>query len=88
VVAFIAQVGARVGHGPQPVFARLDDVQIFVLSRALMGAVRAAVLEEQPLLRSRGFEDEVVRLVMAYLGAITEATPRASRPKPASTAPT
>lgn len=36
-----------------------------------MGAIRAAVLEEQPFLKSRAFEDEVVRLVMAYLERIT-----------------
>ena len=52
-----------------------------------MGAIRAAVLEEQPFLSSRSFEDEIVRLVVAYLGAITEAKRRASRPTPASTAP-
>ena len=37
---------------------------MFVLSRALLGAIRAAVMEEQPFLRSRSFEDELVRLVM------------------------
>jgi len=29
-------------------------------------------MEEQPFLRSRTFEDEIVRLVVAYLAAITE----------------
>jgi len=49
---------------------RLGPEQRFVLSRALMGAIRAGVLEEQPFFKSRSFEDELVRLVMAYLGAI------------------
>jgi hypothetical protein len=35
-----------------------------------MGAIRAAVIEEQPFFKSRAFEDELVRLVLAYLGAI------------------
>jgi len=73
VASFIAAAGAQVGQGEQHVFANLNGEQIFVLSRALMGTVRAAVLEERPFLRSPSFEDELVRLVMAYLAAITEA---------------
>ena len=37
-----------------------------------MATIRHAVMEEQPFLGSAAFEDEVVRLVVAYLGAITE----------------
>ena len=48
---------------------RLSREQIFVLSRALMGVIRAAVIEEQPFLKSRSFEDEVVRLVLTYVAA-------------------
>jgi AcrR family transcriptional regulator len=48
---------------------RLSREQTFVLSRALMGVVRAAVLEEQPFLKNKGFEDEMVRLVLAYVAA-------------------
>jgi AcrR family transcriptional regulator len=65
MTAFMAtQTGAA--HG----FARLGPEQRFVLSRALVGAIRAAVLEEQPFFKSRSFEDELVRLVMAYHDAI------------------
>jgi AcrR family transcriptional regulator len=71
IAAFISEIGARVGRNPQAVFAALTAEQIFVLSRAVMGAIRSAVLEEQPMLRSRGFEDEMVRLVLAYLDAVT-----------------
>ncbi|MEA2849580.1 MAG: hypothetical protein QOG78_4861, partial [Rhodospirillaceae bacterium] len=53
-----------------PLIAALSPEQVFVLSRALMGTIRMAVMEEQPFLRSRAFEDEVVRLVVAYLAAI------------------
>ena len=45
---------------------------MFVLSRAMIGVMRAAVLEEQPFFKSRAFEDELVRLVLAYLGSITK----------------
>lgn len=46
----------------------LTPVQQFVLSRAVHGAMRAAVLEDAPFLRSQEFEDELVRLGRAYLG--------------------
>ena len=45
---------------------------MFVMSRAMIGVVRAAVMEEQPFFKSRAFEDELVRLVLAYLGSITK----------------
>ena len=73
VLAFIAAEGARIGNNPQSMFSTLAPEQIFVLSRSMMGAVRSAVMEEQPLLTSRTFEDEIVRLVMAYLQAVTKA---------------
>jgi AcrR family transcriptional regulator len=46
----------------------LTRVQAFVLSRAIHGAMRAAVLEGVDFLQSREFEDELVRLGRAYLG--------------------
>jgi AcrR family transcriptional regulator len=46
----------------------LTRVQAFVLSRAIHGAMRAAVLEGVDFLKSREFEDELVRLGRAYLG--------------------
>ncbi len=53
--------------------ARLDERQTFVLSRALLGAIRAAVLEEKAFLRDAAFEDELVRLATAYLDALPPA---------------
>jgi hypothetical protein len=50
----------------------LTPLQLFVMSRAMIGVVRAAVMEEQPFFKSRAFEDEVVQLVLAYLGSITK----------------
>jgi AcrR family transcriptional regulator len=70
VAAFIAETGARAGQRPESSFPALSREQLFVLSRALMGPIRAAVLEEQPFFKSRAFEDELVRLVLAYLGAL------------------
>ena len=72
VVAFIAQHSARVGVTPQPVFATMTPIQMFVMSRAVIGVLRAAVLEEQPFFKSRPYEDELVRLVLAYVGSITK----------------
>jgi AcrR family transcriptional regulator len=70
VAAFLAEAEAKISQQPQRLFAALNRQQLFVLSRALMGAIRAAVLEEQPFLREPAFEDELVRLVMAYLRAV------------------
>ena len=52
-------------------FTTITPVQLFVLSRGMIGVIRAAVMEEQAFFTSRAFEDELVRLVMAYLDAIT-----------------
>ncbi len=46
----------------------LSRVQAFVLSRAVHGALRAAVLEGVDFLESPDFEDELVRLSRGYLG--------------------
>lgn len=64
VTAFLAR-----SEGDDRTLAPLGREQTFVLSRALMGVIRAAVLEEQPFLKSRSFEDEMVRLVLAYVAA-------------------
>ena len=66
----MAPVAAFIAQRPQALAPALTPEQLFVLSRALMGTVRAAVMEEQPFLRSSPFEDEVVRLIVAYLDAL------------------
>ncbi len=48
--------------GPAP-------LQMFVATRALMGAVRAAVLEDQPFLRAPEFEDALLALTRNFLRA-------------------
>jgi AcrR family transcriptional regulator len=76
IAAFIARAGDEVGRSPDSLLGPLTREQVFVLSRSLMGTIRAAVLEEQPFLRSQAFEDEAVRMVVAYVGAITAAADR------------
>ncbi|MES3030745.1 MAG: TetR/AcrR family transcriptional regulator [Pseudomonadota bacterium] len=55
----------------------LSRVTAFVLSRAVQGAMRAAVLEGADFLLSQEFEDELVHLGRAYLGHPTR--PRGGR---------
>jgi AcrR family transcriptional regulator len=66
---FIANIGAVIGEDARRL-PPLEREQVFVLSRALLGAIRAAVMEEAPFLQSRSFEDELVRLVMSYIESI------------------
>lgn len=54
---------------------RVNRVNAFVVSRAVMGVVRAAVLEASPLLGTPELEEALVRLVRGY----REASPNASK---------
>jgi AcrR family transcriptional regulator len=45
----------------------LSPAAAFVLTRAIIGTIRAAVLEESPLLETPEFEDELVRMASGYL---------------------
>lgn len=47
-----------------------DALHRFILSRALMGVVRAAVLEGSPFLDDPALEDGLVRLMRAYRSAL------------------
>ena len=78
VTSFIAAVQARISGDAEAMLPALSREQLFVLIRSAMGTVRAAVLEEQPFLTSRVFEDELVRMIVAYLGAISTAADRRS----------
>jgi len=42
---------------------------LFVISRAVLGVIRSAIVEESPLLGTAEFEDELVRLVRGYFVA-------------------
>jgi AcrR family transcriptional regulator len=45
----------------------LDADEAFVLTRAVLGALRAAVLEDSARLKTQRFEDAVVRLILGFL---------------------
>lgn len=71
-----AGMAAEVDAGVAP-FVREGErpVHAFVLSRAIMGVVRAAVLEDSPLLGTPDLEEALVRLVRGY----AEASPKRSK---------
>ena len=70
--AAFAQAEARMAARSE---ARMDRVQLFVLSRSLLGAMRAAVMEEADFLLTQEFEDELVRLGRVYSAATKEEAP-------------
>jgi AcrR family transcriptional regulator len=45
----------------------LSETGAYVLTRAIAGAIRGAVLEGSPLLHTEEFRDELVRLALAFL---------------------
>ena len=59
----MVNAGGR-GHntGARP----MTPTAAFVLTRAFMGAIRAAVLENSPYLETKEFEDELVHLVLQF----------------------
>jgi AcrR family transcriptional regulator len=52
-------------HGEQRL--NISPVTLFVMSRAVIGAVRSAALERSPLLGMQEFEEELVRLAWSML---------------------
>jgi AcrR family transcriptional regulator len=56
-----------VGHARNASDRPISPVTAFVLTRAIVGAIRAAVLENSPWLESPEFEDELVRLARQFL---------------------
>jgi AcrR family transcriptional regulator len=49
----------------------LSDSEAFVLTRAVLGTLRAAVLEDSPLLKTQAFEEAIVRLILGFLRSPT-----------------
>jgi len=47
----------------------LSAAMLFIVTRAVLGVIRAAAFERSPLLGTAEFEDELVRLVDGYLAA-------------------
>ena len=52
--------------------APISPVTLFVLTRAVIGVIRAAAHEESPFLGTSEFEDELVRLVEGFLAALDQ----------------
>ena len=52
--------------------APISPVTLFVLTRAVIGVIRAATHEESPFLGTTEFEDELVRLVEGFLAALDQ----------------
>ena len=73
LTAIIAEEGvhgiAREGRAASRLLPRLDPFEAFVLDRAINGVIRAAVLENSPVLADPRLEDALVRLVERYRAA-------------------
>lgn len=71
VAAMIDRTGALIAAAaaryPNEIARPLTPVRAYVLTRAVMGALRAALMENAKVLDSPEFEEELVRLAMAYL---------------------
>lgn len=52
---------------PDDIARPLTPTRAYVLTRAVMGALRAALMENAKILDEKDFEDELVRLALAYL---------------------
>jgi hypothetical protein len=52
---------------PQVTLRPLTPASAYVLTRAVMGAIRSAVVENNRILDEPEFEDELVRLAYGYL---------------------
>lgn len=64
VGALIASVADRY---PDEIGRPLSPVRIYVLTRSVMGALRAALAEDARVLDEPEFEEELVRLALGYL---------------------
>ena len=46
--------------------ARMDRIHAFVLTRAVLGVLRSAALEDTPFIKERSFEDALVTLIKSF----------------------
>jgi hypothetical protein len=67
IAELIAERNARLLGNNSP---QLDRASLFVLTRAVIGVIRAAFEERSALPGTTRLEDELVRLVEAYLAAL------------------
>ena len=63
------EVLAAQAHGPSTAGPEMRPVTAYVLTRAIIGAIRSAVMEESSYIGTKEFEDELVKLAHGLLGA-------------------
>ena len=68
-----ARLGLFLDRRRHPDFPPPDEAALFGATRAVLGAIRAAVQEDSPLVGTPAFEDALVRMV---LGLTATAGPR------------
>lgn len=72
VVAAMQEMALRIGEAivarGHPSLREPGECGLFVVTRGVMGAIRAAVLEDMPLTATQQFEDELVRMAWAVIG--------------------
>jgi AcrR family transcriptional regulator len=59
------RIGGRLPGG-------MTEAQVFVMTRALVGVIRAAAFEDSPLLGTQALEDELLRLARGYWRALSD----------------
>ena len=60
-------VSVLLGKNRDGDYQPLSKTQLFVLTRSIMGVIRAAIIENNSMLGTEEFEDELVRLALNYL---------------------
>jgi AcrR family transcriptional regulator len=58
----VRAIQSRCGEQVRP----LSETAAFVLTRAVMGSIRGAVLDDRPILESSELEDELVRMMLRF----------------------
>jgi AcrR family transcriptional regulator len=67
-VELVAQaIAGRLREGVDNNVAEISPVRLFVLTRAVIGVIRAAVMEQSEFLDTQHLEEELVALAQAYL---------------------
>lgn len=56
-------------------FKTLTTVELYVMTRAMIGTVRSAVMEQSSYLGTAEFEDELVKLFLSYVRSSSESGP-------------
>ncbi len=66
-VELVAQaIMGRLSDGAHDVFSDISAVRLFILTRAVIGVIRAGVMEQSEFLDTQTLEDELVALAQSY----------------------